>query len=608
MLRSFCFCFLSVFLLSSFAISQRTGGGGGGGRPAGGVSTGSRLDPLSPSTPPSAYVPPAAIHADQESKVVFKSQTILVEVPVIVTDKSGNHVRNLTKDDFKLLESGKEQKISIFEEIVATPALLERPKSPPNTASNVMANGEPARAITVIALDSVNTPFLDQSYGRKQLIKYLAENLEPGQPTALVSIGSQGIRVLSLLTTDPAVLIAALKKVNGELPALQGVNPDAQVLAAGTTPTVGSPGELSRADYYDAENYEAGLRDFVSVDDAALANFQQSRAIEDTLQSFLAIAQMVSGISGRKSLVWATAGFPFYLDSAQAVPGGDLSILYERAMGALNQAQMSVYPVDVRGLVNYLPVADATIGPGNAARSSLIHGRGMAQLSQGRSWLQLSTIDTLQDFAAMTGGRAFYNRNDLTTGFKLAADDSSSYYLLGFYLDTQNNKPGWRTLKVKTSRKDAETRSRSGFFVTNATIDPALTRQWDISSALSSPLDSTGLPVTVQWQQGTGDDTGKKRVLFAMKIPDVGLINEASNNSFDIDFLAQATKGGVAAGNVGQTVRGVIPPDKLTEIKAQGISYRNLFELPPGSYQVKFVVRDNATGRVGSVSTPLTVN
>jgi VWFA-related protein len=598
-------CGLLACVVSICAWSQR-GGGGGSGRSAG-ATGGTRLDPLSSSVPPSAYVPPTSVHADQEAKVVFKSQTVLVQVPVVVTDKSGNHVHSLTKDDFKVFENGKEQKIAACEEVVASQGRLQPPENQPNTFSNLAQDKEKPRAVMVFVIDAVNTPFLDQAYGRKQLIKYLAENLEPGQALALVSIGSRGMKVLSGLTTDPAVLITALKKVNGEISAMQGINSDTQTLAAVTTPTLGGASELSRADFFDAENAESGLKDFVASDDVALSAFEQERAIEDTLQSFLEIAQSLSGVPGRKSLIWATGGFPFYMDSASAVPGGNLSILYERAMAAMNDAQISVYPVDARGLVSYSPVADATIGPGSAARSTILHGQGMTQLQVGRAWLQASTIETLQDFAAMTGGRAFYNRNDLTTGFKLAADDSSSYYLLGYYLDTQNDKPGWRKLQVKTGHKDAQVRSRSGFFVTNATVDPTLSHQLDITSALSSPFDSTGIPVSVQWQTTT--DTGDKRkVGFAITLPTSGvLIDQANNNYFDLEFVAQPSRNGHPATPVGQTVHGNLPPDKLAYFQAHGIRYPNSLQLPPGDYQVRFVVRDNLSGRVGSVSAPLTV-
>ncbi len=118
--------------------------------------------------------------------------------------------------------------------------------------------------------------------------------------------------------------------------------------------------------------------------------------------------------------------------------------------------------------------------------------------SRGQS-LQAS-IDTMRNFAETTGGRASYNGNDLAAEFKRAADDASSYYLLGYYLDTENNKAGWRKLKVKVLQKGMEVRAREGFLVTSTTMNPDAAHDADLKFAMDSPFDSTGIPLTVRWQ------------------------------------------------------------------------------------------------------------
>src|SRR5260370_19297487 len=101
----------------------------------------------------------------------------------------------------------------------------------------------------------------------------------------------------------------------------------------------------------------------------------------------------------------------------------------------------------------------------------------------------------------MTGGRAYYNSNDLVKGFRDAVHDSAEYYMLGYYLDRSKTKAGWRKLAVKVKRDHVDVRARSRFFVTNATVDPADTRTRDISSALQSPLDYTSLALVVRWNK-----------------------------------------------------------------------------------------------------------
>jgi VWFA-related protein len=155
-----------------------------------------------------------------------------VQVPAVVTNKSGEHVHGLSRTDFEVFENGKEQRIQSFQEIAATPVPLTAPTTQNGEFSNLSATAQGPHLVTVVALDTGNTPFLDQAYGRKQLVKYLAENLTAGQAISLLAITSRGLKVLHSLTPDPNALIQALKKLNGELPALQGVDVDVEAAAA----------------------------------------------------------------------------------------------------------------------------------------------------------------------------------------------------------------------------------------------------------------------------------------------------------------------------------------------------------------------------------------
>lgn len=532
--------------------------------------------------------------AHEESALKFKSQTVLIQVPTVVTDKSGNHIHSLRKEDFKILENGKQQQISTFEEVMGSGWHQISSPNPPDTFSNLTFDPRKASSITVIVLDSINTPFLDQAYARKALITYLGNNLGSGQALVILAIGSKGVKVLGGLNSDPASLITALKKAGGEAPAMQKIGSEAQMEAALGNITNELKGPIGIND----DPLRKTLQ-FILQADSFEAGYRQSRAMADTMKAFLDIALSFSGIPGRKSLIWATGGFPFSLYSPASLPGGGLALLYERMMQALNDAQISVYPVDVRGILRTSPGDDPTY---SQSAGGDVFGLEIA----GRSALQQSTVDSLQTFAEMTGGRAFFNNNDAAAGFQRAADDSASYYLLGYYLNTRNTHSGWRKLQVQVQRKDVEVRARSGFFVTKATIDPEITHQGDVSFAFNSPFDSTGIPVTMQWQ-GMVPDGKKRKVGFALRVPATGIIDESDKNRFDVDFLAQATENGKPAGNTGQTVKGTLPPDALAKIKAEGIFYKNVFELAPGDYEVRFVVRDNLTAKIGSVSAPLAV-
>ena len=140
----------------------------------------------------------------------------------------------------------------------------------------------------------------------------------------------------------------------------------------------------------------------------------------------------------------------------------------------------------------------------------------------------------------MTGGKAFYNTNDLAASFKRAADDASSYYLVGYYLDTQHHNAGWRQLKVKVDKKDTEVRARKGFFVTNATLHSDLTKT---PTCLRPDLADRGhrCSVTVQWAGVAGDGDKKKAVYHgahAAEQPDLRF--RRSQNKLNFDFAAVA--------------------------------------------------------------------
>jgi hypothetical protein len=272
-------------------------------------------------------------------------------------------------------------------------------------------------------------------------------------------------------------------------------------------------------------------------------------------------------------------------------------------MQALAQANISVYPVDVRGLVNTSPIGDAS-------KAGVRTGAALVSQMNNRAWMHQSSIDTLNEFADMTGGKAFYNTNDLAESFRRAADDASSYYMLGYYLDTHNEHAGWRQLKVKVEKKDTEVRARKGFLVTNATIHMEMTRKADLAYALTSPIEGTGVPVSVQWSGVTPDGDKKKAVFQAHMAPNALTFDPSAQNSLNFDFVAMAfnAKDGKQAGQVSFNFDKAVPEEKMATFRTNGVVLKNSLELAAGNYVVRFVVRDNVSGKVGSVTAPLTVN
>jgi VWFA-related protein len=333
-------------------------------------------------------------------------------------------------------------------------------------------------------------------------------------------------------------------------------------------------------------------------------SFQQRLAITYTLEGMQQLSQALAGFPGRKSLIWAGGGFPFSVsDTMGLAPAGrdslaDVLPMYEHTWQLLNEAQIALYPLDVKGLrVGIVPSASVGKPGKNYARNM--------------SRRRMDTESTFLTFASMTGGRAYYNSNDLVKGFRDAVRDSAEYYMLGYYLDRSNTKSGWRKLAVKVNRDHVEVRARSGFFVTNATIDPDTSRNNDIASALQSPLDYTSLALAARWDNiEPSKEPGRKHVNYQMHLAaDPALINDADDNhlALEVVVLAKTPEGKQVDHPIGQRFDAHLTSAKVSAMRQKGVTFGGALDLAPGEYTVCFVVRDDLSGRIGSVAAPLKV-
>jgi VWFA-related protein len=530
--------------------------------------------------------------------VKFTARTELVLIPTLVTSK-GQHVTGLKKEDFIVLENGTEQKIATFEEVASDPHRPIRAKDP-NEFSNSLAGGPSNRRITLMVLDLLNTPFMDQAAARRDLLKYLTQSVDQREPTALYTLTRSGIHVVHDFTSDPRVLVAALHKVKGDTFQMVDSPEDIEGITGSASPD-GSAGVDPGAVQTEAQQIQTMMEDA----ELNFQSFQQRLAITYTLEAMQQVAQALGGFPGRKSLIWAGGGFPFSVSDTtmQLAPAGrdslsDVLPMYEHTWQLLNDAQISLYPVDVKGLQTVVTPSASINNPGR-------------NYSRNMSMRQMDTQATLEVFASMTGGRAYYNSNDLVKGFRDAVNDSADYYMLGYYLDRSKTKSGWRKLAVKVKEKHVEVRARSGFFVTNATVDPDNSRNSDITSALQSPLDYTSLSLTTRWAKTEpSKEPGKKHVNYEMHMaPDAATVNDADNNHLVLEFMAVAKTpdGKQVAQPAGQRIDTHVSAEKLSSIRQKGVGYTGALDLAPGEYTVRFVVRDDLSGRVGSVAAPLKV-
>ena len=334
-----------------------------------------------------------------------------------------------------------------------------------------------------------------------------------------------------------------------------------------------------------------------------IANFAQMGAVSGTLGAFQQLAHQLSGIPGRKSLFWITGSFPFDIDDT----GGSISVgtsfdAYQRTMQLLNNANISLYPVDARGLV-VVGEMDVTM----KVSREMMHT--IPEYMAGESKAHQKTLDTMRIFADTTGGKAYFNTNNLVGALSDAVSDGASYYMLSYALDTKNNRPGWRKLKVRVKDPGYRTRSRQGVFITQTTLDLSSSEGLDIREALTSPLDYTGMPLSVKLDAPVASGV-KKKVGFSLLVPANAATVDTSDNdrlNLEIWYVVRNVKGEEVSHN-SKLYNLNLNAAYVAQLQTSGIGYSDTLELAPGQYGLRVVVRDNVTGKVGSVWAPVQVD
>jgi VWFA-related protein len=361
----------------------------------------SALTPLSLSAQFSSPTPAPAIR-------VYAREIV---VDVDVTDAKGNAVHNLKQSDFTLLENNqpitprsfREHRLDESAEPATAPTTTAAPSLPPNTFSNA-APPEGVRPLEILLLDSLDTPIATQSALRQRMVEFV-DKLPPGTRVSVFNLSATGqLSMIQGFTIDRAILAKAIKshKLDIGIPPLEdaGQEPDNQ---SGPRPT-----ENARA----AKAFENAQP---KVDQDVECNHAADR-VQYTSNAFAQIARYTSGMPGRKNLIWYTGAFPSVMNDKQ---GGQCYNAREDVSSAddlLEHSHVVVYPVDPRAL-------DALASQGPDSRIGRI---------QAREHLVMEGI------AEQTGGKAFYNNNDLAAAATQAIDAGTNYYTITYVPTNQN--------------------------------------------------------------------------------------------------------------------------------------------------------------------------
>jgi VWFA-related protein len=535
--------------------------------------------------------------------VKLSARSDLVLVPVIVNDKSGKHVSGLRKEAFQVEEDGKLRAISVFEEVKTENAAGHVRVPTSGEHSNFSLDpGHPWR-VSIVCLDMINSPWVRQLEAKRQLTDYLLRTALRDEPLALFALTGRGLRQVHPFARDTKVLVAALQKLKLSLSAQESTFP----------PDSFTPDPLEQEQASDEEQL---LSDTLADQDAAVSANYQRLATRETLLAMNQLARAFQALPGRKTLIWASAGFPFIIDDPESFArlGDDLRLRYEATWRALESANIAVYSVDLNALeytAAALPSANTGI---SSTKIADIRGSGPRLRSPLRFPYDQGAQQrlTLHAFADATGGRACITLEELERCFAEAVEDSRAYYLLGYYLGGET-QPGWRRLKIKAAQGNLKLRYRTGFYVTPKIPDTPEFRRQQLVDALASPVEYTGLRLTARLlSPASGSPSGssaeaKKPAEFMLGVTgDSIAIDRGNGNAINLEVTTLAfdsDRKGVAG--MSQAISTKFDSARVQKIIRTGIGIPEKIDLPPGKYEVKFAVRDNLSGVLGTISVPL---
>ena len=561
----------------------------------------------------------------------YRSKTEVVLVPVLVRTKTGP-AEGLKSEQFSVAENGKPQKIASVE-LITTGTNVKRHEAPGEFSNELVAPG-PSR-LTIIGIDMINTPFMDQAFARQQLLKYLSSSINTAEPTAILGMYRDGsARLLQDISSDSVTLAGAVKASTGALPnsaADTKITPpstkmeiESEIMAQHPNASTGDPGLSILAD--EAQSLEA-FRESTSGAGA----FELRLNMEATLSSMRQIAEAFLGAPGRKSFIWITGSFPFDItgsgefispksyfngstqdagryqtehsgalppmpESASLVNDDEMAPLRQQFRVLMQQfasGNIVLYPLDARGLMTL-----------NSEASDPDVNRLLSQLDRERVQTSQSAMDTM---AKMTGGKTCYNKNEIVSCIRDASHDSDQYYLVSYYRDKKNNKPGWRALSVKVDQPDVEVRARTGYFYGSDAGDKnARTREISLAMRSSVPLSSVPFSARFKGATAAGD---KRLVKYEIYIPPETVdAADDGDNRFQLEVIAVVgTPKNPRVDQVTEVLGTNLPPEAMAAIHQQGIAYENVLKLTPGEYYVRFMVRNVAANVIGSVIAPLKV-
>jgi len=550
-----------------------------------------------------------AVQPEADSPVAsLKINARTVVVDVVVTDKDGKAVSGLTNEDFRVNENGKAQAVDFFEphftEGLGTAAATQA--LPPNTFTNT-PSAVPNEAVNVLLMDALNTQTTDQLNVKLQMVKYL-DQVPPGVRVGVFLL-SEKLRMVQGFTDDSATLHAALKRYapHASTSALLG-SPATSAAASSSLSMITSSSAAAAST----------LDEFMQQE----TSFEQHMQLLITLDSLQTIARYLSGVPGRKNLIWFVGSFPLCLPGGMnpADPEGcPWQEKLEKTVNMLAEARVSVYPVDAGG-VSTPGMFSAEGASGGTGFLSTLEGRKIEERGRGFQFINSET------WAQDTGGRA-YHTNDIKGEIAAAIDNGSRYYTLAYTPHSPEGLGRERKIEVQVRSGKYNLSYRHSYFERN---------QKEVKASAEAPakdplrlLMDRGMPSFSQLRYRekvepatpqpladaphAGDNPALKgpltryRVTFALEPGGLTLTpgpDGVRRGSVEVALIAYSQPG-VSLNWQVRSVGLAIRPEQMAIAGSSGIPLHFDLDLPSGDVYLRTGIYDEASSRAGTLEIPL---
>ncbi|MGH9407252.1 MAG: VWA domain-containing protein [Terriglobia bacterium] len=520
-------------------------------------------------------------------RYTLKITSNVVLVDVRVTDRKGNPVTDLKQSNFKVSEDGVPQKIDSFdlENIQklaqetgenGKPAEVNLATLPPTTTQDTYKRLVQNHRLVVLFFDLSSMQIPDLLRALQSAQNFIKTQLTPADLVSIVTYSSD-LRVVQQFTNDRDVLARAVRSV--------------QVGQSSTLASNGSVGDAGGTDSFGNTVVTQDTADAFTPDQTEFNIFNT----DEKLSALQSLADLLRAVPGRKSVIHFSSGIE--------QTGVDNEAQLQATIDAANRADVSFYTVDARGLM--------AMPPGGDASSASPSGTGI--YTSGAVSSQISSLhgsrETLSTLATDTGGRMFTDLNNFAPAYQRVLQANSSYYLIGY--SPSNTKTDGRYRHISVRLVDApglKLEARPGYYAPVSFRQSTSEQKEDqLQEAMNSETPFLDLPLAVEASYFLQSD-GHYYVVLAAKIPgsSISFHGRSSVRKTQFDFAWRATdSSGKVAGALRDTLPVKLNASTYQEVLKGNILYEGGMVLPPGTYKLKVVARENESGKMGTFERPL---